>query len=381
MRERETAASDVARRFALVALGMTFFALALLAWPSQASAQGLPPCPPGSTQVLPPGHTQCRPVCEEPAAQLTVHSSPSGIEGFTVSAWSPYYPSEYQLRGPRECATESETSAGTWEVKQFCQTVHCIHWHLQVVGGKPVPATAVVTPPPDAASSFFHGWDAGCTPSKRPAVSRLACSVLVDVDRTVTGTIGTSADSSPPSQPAIELVKRLRQNLDFRIKTPSTDDIWVGGYEVYGNDVLLTRVRLGQQVFRVPNLICNKSYRWRIEAFDSQAATASETISAKTRACLRIPPNGYFHLKPPRQTRKKSAAFHWGAKRNGKEITNPWAFKSRCRLDKGLWRRCSSVNGKVVRNLKPGWHTFRVRVGDGQGWDPTPAVWRWRVLR
>ena len=86
-------------------------------------------------------------------------------------------------------------------------------------------------------------------------------------------------------------------------------------------------------------------------------------------------------MKPPRTTKKRSAFFHWGARRGGVDLPQR-SFKSKCKLDKKRWVKCSAVTGKTVRKLKPGrWHTFRVRVGDAQGWDQTPAVWRWRVRR
>ena len=146
------------------------------------------------------------------------------------------------------------------------------------------------------------------------------------------------------------------------------------------NDVLRSRVGPDATSFSVGSLLCNTLYRIRLVAFDSKNETPSNEVSAKTNACVKVPPNGYFHVKPARRTRDKTAFFHWGAKRNGVEL-RPRNFKSRCKVDRRKWTRCSAVTGKTVRRLKPGWHTFRVKVGDAQGWDRTPAVWRWRVRR
>ncbi len=68
------------------------------------------------------------------------------------------------------------------------------------------------------------------------------------------------------------------------------------------------------------------------------------------------------------------AYFHWGAKRNGNELSH---FKSQCRKGTNPWRTC--FPGKTYRNLRSGYHTVRIRTGDAQGWDRTPVKYRWFV--
>ncbi len=81
--------------------------------------------------------------------------------------------------------------------------------------------------------------------------------------------------------------------------------------------------------------------------------------------------------KPPKSTRSKTAAFFWGGKRNGAFISG---FKSQCRFDKAkTWTTCKS--GKTYKKLKPGSHTFRLRVGNGSVWDKTPTVYTWKVKK
>ncbi len=89
--------------------------------------------------------------------------------------------------------------------------------------------------------------------------------------------------------------------------------------------------------------------------------------------------NAVLLQKPAKTTRKRTARFVWAAKR-GTTFVNP--FKSQCRLNKQVWKACSPP--KTYRNLRAGRsHTFRVRVKDARRnvWDPTPAVWTWRIRR
>jgi hypothetical protein len=82
--------------------------------------------------------------------------------------------------------------------------------------------------------------------------------------------------------------------------------------------------------------------------------------------------------KPAKVTRNKRATFGWGAKLNGSYRSN---FKSQCKLGKKAWATCRP--GKSYTKLKPGYHTFRVRVAqkNTSRWDTTPAVWTWKVKK
>jgi hypothetical protein len=375
MRGRETAGNDLARRLVLVVLGMTFFALAALMWPSQASAQ-LPVCP-GSTLPA-PGHSTCRPICELPSFQLTTSSVGAGAGTFTATAPAPYDPAPYQTKGDTECAVPADTN--TWNVKQAC-TFHCVHWHTFVeVVGLPQPSTARVTA--TATSGHFLGWTpaSGCRPPTSNPDRRL-CVVKVDEPKTVTANFGTDPDAQPPTAATIAVTSTGIFSVTFQLVAAATDVEWLGGYEVIANGELLTRVNpAGAETVTVSNIRCDTNYTFRLDAFDSVHATPSNEVAAKTSTCPKVAPNAVFHVKPARRTRQKSAFFHWGARRGGVDLPQH-AFKSRCKVDKRRWTKCSAVNGKTVRKLKPGWHTFRVKVGDSQGWDRTPAIWRWQVRR
>lgn len=383
---RETTANDLARRVVLVVLGLTFFALAALMWPSQASAQ---------IACEPPG---CRPLCESgfdadsnqtvPLYTLTAGRTGAGDGTFAVTALNPYAGATYNspANKDRECAKDEDMNE-IWDVEHWC-TFHCEHRHYFVQpGGLPQPATAWVTATADG-SSHFLGWtvlDEACRPPAALSRSKLTCVQTMDEHKTVTANFGTSPDATPPSAPTIARTGTNRNSVTFAITTASTDETWLGGYEIFvapqtDPRVLRTRVGPSATTFTVANLLCSTDYTFQVEAYDSASSTPSNEVTAKTNSCPKVAPNAVFHLKPPRRTRQKSAFFHWGARRGGVDLPQH-SFNSRCKVDKRRWTKCSAVSGKTVRRLKPGWHTFRVKVGDNQGWDRTPAIWRWQVRR
>ena len=380
MRGRETAGHDLARRLVLVVLGMTFFALAALMWPSQASAQ---------LACDAPG---CRPLCVSgepfspgapnvPLFALTALKTGEGDGTFTVTAENPYKGASYNDapgNKNRECATQ-RPDEDVWDVKHWC-TFHCEHRHYFVnPGGTPQPATAWATAI-DGVGSFL-GWtdDSSCVPPAALTRDKLACVQIMSENRTITAEFGADADPTPPTAPVIERTATQRNTVTFAITTPSEDE-WLYGYEVRVNDALRTRVRADVATFTIANLLCSTPYAFRIDAYDAEHVTPSNVVNATTSTCPKVAPNAVFHVKPARRERQKSAFFHWGARRGGVDLPQH-SFKSRCKVDKRRWTKCSAVNGKTVRKLKPGWHTFRVKVGDSQGWDRTPAIWRWQVRR
>jgi len=379
---RETTANDLARRVVLVVVGTTFFALAALMWPSQAAAQ--------TGFCAEPG---CRPLCVSgvddaageniPLYAVTLAKTGAGDGTFSVTAQNPYAGASYNspANKNRECATQ-RPGEDVWDVKHWC-TFHCEHRHYFVVpGGRPQPATAWITAA-EASGSDFLGWTnlaEGCAPPASLARGREVCVQKMDEHRTVTANFGTTPDATPPTAATIARAATKRNTVTFAVTTASTDETWLGGYEVYVNNALRTRIRRDAATFTIANLFCNTNYTFRIDAFDSASSTPSNEVAAKTSTCPKVAPNAVFHVKPARRTRQKSAFFHWGARRGGVDLPQH-AFKSRCKVDRRRWTKCSALSGKTVRKLKPGWHTFRVKVGDNQGWDRTPAIWRWQVRR
>jgi hypothetical protein len=366
------------RTLAVFAFASFLVAVGFLVAPTPAQAQTPPTCPPGSQQVLPPGKTECRPVCEvdaqHPVHSLTASMVTLGTASgtFAATALSPSWPAEYSTRGLRDCATQ--TSPTTWDVKHFCPMPHCVHWHTYVPnGGNPVPATAIATVNPDG-GSFLLGWSAPCAPPRNLADPRMGCSVTLTADRSVEATLSNVADSTPPTAPRVSKVSAKRFQTTIRW-TPSTDT-WLAGYEIFRNGVLYARRGPAARELTATSLLCNTVYKWRVDAFDAASSRRSNFIRVRTGACAKVPPNTVMHVVPPSSTRQRSAYFHWGAVRFGRDLSS---FKSQCKLDGAtVWQKCRP--GKTYTGLKPGQHTFRVRAGlDGQGWDRTPAKYVWRV--
>lgn len=82
-------------------------------------------------------------------------------------------------------------------------------------------------------------------------------------------------------------------------------------------------------------------------------------------------PNTAIKKKPRKRTTSRRAKFTFGSNEAGSTF--------RCKLDRGSYRRCDTSFRKSVRRGK---HVLRVVAVDAAGnIDPTPAVWRWRVIR
>lgn len=81
-------------------------------------------------------------------------------------------------------------------------------------------------------------------------------------------------------------------------------------------------------------------------------------------------PNGRIRKHPRKRTTKRRARFAFTSNQPGSHFV--------CKLDRRRFRPCKSP---FVRRLTPGRHTFRLRAINGAGVpDPTPAVFRWRIL-
>jgi Tol biopolymer transport system component len=81
-------------------------------------------------------------------------------------------------------------------------------------------------------------------------------------------------------------------------------------------------------------------------------------------------PNGRIGKHPKKRTKKRRARFTFSSNQAGSRFE--------CKLDKRPFRPCKSP---LVKRLRPGRHTFRLRAIGAAGLpDPTPAVFRWRIL-
>jgi hypothetical protein len=84
------------------------------------------------------------------------------------------------------------------------------------------------------------------------------------------------------------------------------------------------------------------------------------------------PPSTKLLIHPPRRTTNTTALFRFssGSGRSGAGF--------QCMLDAAAWKACRSP--RVYRHLGPGRHVLRVRAAADGLVDPTPVVFKWKVL-
>jgi glucose/arabinose dehydrogenase len=82
------------------------------------------------------------------------------------------------------------------------------------------------------------------------------------------------------------------------------------------------------------------------------------------------PPGTKLWIHPPKQTARSSASFRFSSSRSGARFE--------CMLDRTPWKRCRSP--RVYRGLALGRHVVRIRAVAAGLVDPTPVVFRWKVL-
>ena len=259
------------------------------------------------------------------------------------------------------------------QVQAVCE-FHCQHDHTAPYGW-----TVQLSP----MSGYLLAWGPGttCLPAKGAPQSSCVVQMPTSGEHRATARFGSAPDSSPPSPAPAATVSSVGSYALTVSWTPSGDDNWLGGYDIYDGATLLRRVAAGTTSARLEALRCQTTYNLRVVAFDVRNSTSSSTVQATTGRCLASAdtraPNTVFHVKPPRTTRSRTAFFHWGATERS---------RFRCKLDRGAWRKCrrsdpyATSMGKTYRRLARGSHTFRVRAVDRAGnVDRTPAVWRWRI--
>jgi hypothetical protein len=383
MEVRETTYGWLVPRLLVLAATAALMLLATLTLAQPAAAQAPSACPPGDFVPTPPeGKSGCRPLCDtdntHPAFDLTatIDVASTGTGQIDATAVTPLVTGDYANKGDPDCADDTGGSnPWTWSVEQACTNIHCVFWHTLVVGGNVVPSTAVATATPDASSDFL-GWSSECAPPKNPADDRTLCAVRMDIDRSIAAEFGTDPDAQAPSPaPVASKVEAKRYEITLGW-TASADETWLGGYEILRDGVVRYRAAPGATSLRATSLLCNRAYTWQVRAFDSLNAATSNEVSIKTGACAKVPPNTVLHVVPQKRSRARQAFFHWGATRRGAELSR---FKSQCKLGRRAWKTCAP--GKTYRNLQPGWKTVRIRTGDSQGWDRTPAKYSWLVRR
>ncbi|MDQ3866639.1 MAG: hypothetical protein M3304_07395 [Actinomycetota bacterium] len=348
-----TVAGTRSRTAAKLALGAVLAVVGLLGGASDASAQILPQATPGDycADRSPGGLTPAR-----SRAFIDLHVSPSGSGSVTARLWHQY--------GLRECVRTQPATCPEYSCHIEVQTVceyHCQHNHIA-----PYPWTVELVGTPKA-GFYLQGWSGNCEPIA--AAPRSSCIVRMTTDQAVTARFGKVRDTTPPSAPVLSATPgRYDATLAW---TRSTDTFWLGGYDIFKNGIRTARLSAGATSFRVTNLLCQTTYRFRVEAWDIANAATSTEVTVTTGACsvaVAPRPNTVIHVA---RVRRHTAYFHWGYTGSVR------ATKYQCRLDRGRWRRCRP--GKTYRNLGRGWHRFSVRAGNANGWDRTPARRRFRI--
>ncbi len=391
MREGACSPSGPITRIGLGALLALTFALLFLGFPSPGHAAAASFT---SYECETPPPQGCQLPCP---TEASYHLQP--VTSYVLTVNQPVGTGTYVVKDIEPTSLENcavATGLTTWRVAQLC-TFHCQHWHAYVQpGGTPFPGSAIVTPTADV-GFYFLGWVGGpdsCAPvNPSTGTNRWSCSVLMNVNRTLTAKYGVAPDVTPPTNAPVLSSPGVTAFTASLSWTAASDETWLGGYELYRNGTLYKRYPAGQTSVTVTNQLCNTHYQYRIDAFDSANATPSNTIDVTTGKCISVAPkklNTQIHFicykgrsctgYPSHRTRSHRVLFHWGAVRSGKEVRAHVTY--RCKLDRRAWKRCRpGFYGLVYRNLRLGSHTFRVKAHDSAGWDPTPAKWTWRIVR
>jgi hypothetical protein len=353
------------RRSLLTVLAAAFgLALANLVAPSQVSAQTEFTAQPNGNEycasVGPP--TAAKPqgyVAQDPFSELAVVLEGTG----RVEARMFKMTRDDCIQGdaPHVCLSQC-----TFRVQTVCEA-HCgDHKH-----SPPLPWPVQLVPTADPGWHFI-GWRGSCGVSKD--AGRNDCIMDSRSDATVTAVFRQDPDSAPPATPTVTRATAGSYQVDLAWSA-SEDETWLGGYDVFVNDQLVARLSSAATSTHL-FLDCDGTYRIRVVAFDSRHAVSSTEAHFRTNVCqpsVAPKPNTVIHIKTPKSTRFRGAFFHYGVKG---DIP---ATKFQCKLDRGRWLACSGRTGKRYRNLKRGYHTFYVRAGNANGFDATPAKWRWRV--
>ncbi|HEX7293727.1 MAG TPA: hypothetical protein VF259_04210 [Solirubrobacterales bacterium] len=96
-----------------------------------------------------------------------------------------------------------------------------------------------------------------------------------------------------------------------------------------------------------------------------------QTQEPKTPEPKPVNPNGRIGKHPKKRTRSRRAKFSFSSSEPGSRF--------QCKLDRKPFRSCRSP--RTYRKLKLGRHTFKVRAVSPTGLaDPTPAIFRWKIL-
>ena len=259
-----------------------------------------------------------------------------------------------------------------FEVQTVCET-HCgEHKH-----SPPFRWSVKLTATPSVGWAFV-GWRGACIPVRE--VPRRDCVVQMAAERrAATAVFAAAPDTTPPALSPNVSVRALG-SYNIEVSWTAASDPWLAGYDILLDGALHTRTRDAQPKRLIVK--CDTAYTVQVAAFDySGNETRTQTGTARTDSCPASAggstaprPETAIHIQPRRVTKSRTAFFHFGTRG---EIKATRGYQ--CKLNTGRWVRCNGTTGKRYRALRKGLHTFRVRAGNADGWDPTPAKWTWRI--
>ena len=353
---RETASVGQRKSLAVLAFGLV--CAFLLAAPPDARAQFAPESW-GQNDYCAVMGPKGR-AAPDPISMLVVNSGGGTVQ---PRMWGTHAPC---ISPPGSAEGTPCTGAGcSYQVMTVCE-FHCGHDHTP-----PFPWTVELRPV--QAGSYFLDWQGNCNGVKDSP--RTSCIVRMTNDQAATAIFGPAPDSVPPTAPSLQATP---SSYSVALTWSPSSDQYLLGYEILRDGAPIARVPENVTSFQVENLFCASSHSFQVKAYDSVHEAASAVRSIRTGACRATAaprPNTVIHVKPPKSTRSRTAFFHFGTR------GSIAAKKYQCKLDRGRWRSCSGRLGKRYRGLKPGRHTFRVRAGNANGFDRTPAAYTWRIRR
>ncbi len=251
--------------------------------------------------------------------------------GFVEWVDCPYYDEESE---PFQCRVQAEGQAS-----------YCVQAHYQG-GAKPTPSPCDESPLPP------EGFNLGV--GKRGAGSGT-------VTRTAGG-INCGTDCR----------ERIAAPSNVTLTAVPDSGSTFGGWSV-------TCVMSGAETCSAPSCHGTGPCTWTVASATDYGVTA--TFNRFSSPPPPPPPNPFNTVltkKPVKTTKSTTAVFSWRAKRTDGTFTG--SFNAQCRIDRQrVWKTCG--RSKTYKKLKPGAHTFRVRVGEANRWDPTPAVHTWKVKK
>ena len=182
-----------------------------------------------------------------------------------------------------------------------------------------------------------------------------------------------TADTTAPSTPTGLSVPSATQNGITLNWTASTDDVGVGGYDVYQGSTLVARTSASSTSYAFANVSCGTAYTLSVDAYDAAGNQSPRaTINASTAACP-PPPDATAPTVPGNvhvtATTAGSLTLGWTASTDNVGVAGYGIYNGVTRID------TTSVTSYTVTNLACGTgYTLAVDAYDAAANRSTTAV-------